>query len=84
MAKRKRIWTISTIRYEDEIEVTYTNHYSQITKVRKFVHLLCCAGYNEQFEDDQEFAYQVFRGKDCRRFKIESHCENLDTLSHLI
>ena len=80
----KRIWTIKTTRYDDdEDEVISIDYYDQITKVRKFVNLLCCAGYNEQFPDDQEFTYQVFN-KDGKRFRIERHTANLETLSVLI
>ncbi len=82
---RQNIWTVSTTRYiDDGQEVTTTDYYNQITKLRKFIHLLCAAGYNEQFEDDQQFNYQVFRHSNGNSFIIQRHVPNVDLLTHLV
>ena len=81
----KRVWTISTTRYDDDGNATTsTDYYTGITKVRQFVRLLCCAGYNEQLEDDQEFIYQVFRHEDGNWFHIERHSPNMGLLTVLV
>ncbi len=76
------IWTIRRRKTgEDKSSV---NYYNQITKVRKFVNLLVCAGYNETLDlDDIGFIYQSWQ-KDGIFFTIDRHLANVNSLSRLI
>lgn len=50
MAKTTYIWTI-TFEENDELATQETNHFTKVTDVKKFRHLLVCAGYNEDSTD---------------------------------
>ena len=70
-----------------------TDYYTSIMKVRNFVHLLVCAGYNEMFDTDsdsgmsnlsntQDFRMQIYR-KDGVYFSINKQFNGC-TMKHLI
>lgn len=68
--KVKYIWTI-----EEDDKAPY--YFTKITAVRKAVHLLVSAGFNELYDDDDDgFEYQVWE-KDGVTFTVERQIINL-------
>jgi len=76
----KNIYTIEFENVNVDKEESATNYYTSLEKVRNFVHLLVCAGYNEMYDSPEysathdlskakTFRYQTYR-KDGKYFTI--------------